>query len=218
MRVLDTTGRAFSSLLSPSSWPIMIGAVIASAFVVGLLWLVASWLIGWMVGGISWDWLTGVLQGAAAFALAWGLFPLLIPVFISVFVNQLAASIDKREYGDKPQGKNLPFMPELKMDLGFTVYALIINILLLPVYLIPGVNLIAYYVINAYLLGKQYFMMISRRHMDTDERKSLTKKHRSRIYICGLILVLVTTIPGLNLVGPAFAAAMMVHLFQVVRK
>ena len=183
----------------------------------GVLWLVASWLIGWMVGGISWDWLTSFLQGAAAFGLAWGLFPLLIPLFISVFVNQLAASIEKREYGEKPQGKNLPFMPELKMDLGFTAYALIINIFLLPIYLIPGINLIAYYAINAHLLGKQYFMMISRRHTDNDARKSLAQKHRSRIYICGLIVVLVTTIPGLNLVGPAFAAAIMVHLFQALR-
>ena len=215
LRVPQITQRTLASSLSPSAWPFIFGAMAVSALVVGLLWLLCSWLIDWIAGGwMSWDWLIGFLQGAAALGLAWMLFPLLIPAFIGMFVNQLAAKIDRREYADRPQGQDLPFLPEFKMDLGFALYALLLNLLILPIYLIPGINLIIYYVLNAHLLGKQYFMMISRRHMDPIALKAHMKQHRWGVYVYGLLIVVASTLPLANLLTPAFATAMMVHVYQ----
>ena len=52
-----------------------------------------------------------------------------------------------------------PFWPELLHDLGFTVKALLLNILVLPLYLVPVLNLVLFYWLNGRLLGREYFVM-----------------------------------------------------------
>lgn len=189
-----------------------------SGTVIGGLWLVSAWCIDWVISGwISWDWLINALQGVAAMIFVWLLFPLLIPAFISVFVNKLAANIERREYVDRPQGLDLPFGPELRMDLKFAAYAVLLNVLALPVYFIPGLNLIIYYVLNAHLLGKQYFMMVARRQVGAAGIKPAIKQQRMMIYALGMVIVLCSTIPIFNLLAPAFATAIMVHAFHSER-
>lgn len=214
--LMSITQRAFISTASPRSWPIILGAIAVSALVIVVMWALCSQLIGWLVEHIvSWEWLISFLQGAAAIGLVWALFPLLIPMFISFFVNKLAADIDAREYPDRPAGSNMPFWPEFAMDAKFALYALLLNLLALPAYLlIPGINLVIYYALNAHLLGKQYMMMVLRRHVPKSQLKEEMKRYRHRIYLCGFVIVLCSTIPLLNLLAPAIATALMVHAYH----
>lgn len=211
----QVTQRAFYSTFSRGTMPIMLGALGVSIAIIMVLWWLSSWLIGSiLLDYIEWDWLITLMQGAAALGLVWGIFPLLIPLFISFFVNQLSAIIESREYPESPQGSDMPFWPEFAMDLRFSFYAIGLNLLILPFYLIPGINLIIYYALNAHLLGKQYMMMVSRRHIADQPLQDLLEAEKTKRYIYGLIIVFFSTIPVLNLIAPIFATALMVHAYQ----
>ena len=53
---------------------------------------------------------------------------------------------------------------------------LAVNILALFLLLIPGINLIAFYLGNGYLLGREYFELAAMRHLSTAEASSCVRR------------------------------------------
>jgi CysZ protein len=91
---------------------------------------------------------------------------------------------------------------------------LAVNILALFLLPVPGINLIAFYLGNGYLLGREYFELAAMRHMPPDEAKQLRKANRVTVLLCGLIIAGIASIPILNLITPLFATAFMVRIFK----
>jgi CysZ protein len=91
---------------------------------------------------------------------------------------------------------------------------LAVNILALLLLLIPGVNLIAFYVGNGYLLGREYFELAAMRHMSVAEAKRMRKANQLTVFLCGLIIAGLASVPILNLVTPLFATGFMVRMFK----
>jgi CysZ protein len=91
---------------------------------------------------------------------------------------------------------------------------LLVNVVALFLLLIPGVNLIAFYVGNGYLLGREYFELAAMRHMSLAEAKRMRKANRLTVLLCGLIIAGVASVPILNLVTPLFATGFMVRMFK----
>jgi CysZ protein len=89
-----------------------------------------------------------------------------------------------------------------------------VNILALFLLLIPGVNLIAFYLGNGYLLGREYFELAAMRHMPAAEAKQLRKANRVTVLLCGLIIAGIASVPILNLITPLFATAFMVRIYK----
>jgi uncharacterized protein involved in cysteine biosynthesis len=103
------------------------------------------------------------------------------------------------------------------MGLASAGRALGYNILAAPLYvllLVTGVGVpIAFFAINAILLGRDLQDMVAARHV-TDYRKlsaewSLPKAQR---FLLGLITALLLAIPFVNFLAPVLAAAMATHL------
>jgi len=80
--------------------------------------------------------------------------------------------------------------------------------------LIPGVNLVAFYLGNGYLLGREYFELAAMRHLPPAEAKKLRQANRLTILLSGLIIAGLASVPILNLVTPLFATAFMVHVYK----
>jgi CysZ protein len=80
--------------------------------------------------------------------------------------------------------------------------------------LIPGINLIAFYLGNGYLLGREYFELAAMRHMPPDKAKQLRRANRVTVLLCGLIIAAIASVPILNLITPLFATAFMVRIFK----
>ena len=78
----------------------------------------------------------------------------------------------------------------------------------------PGVNLIAFYVGNGYLLGREYFEMVAMRHLPAEEARRLRKAHMGYVSLCGLIIAGLASVPILNLLTPLFATAFMVRIYK----
>lgn len=145
--------------------------------------------------------------------LSWILFPLLLPIIVSFFDEKIAGRVEHHFYRDLPIPQ-YPFWPTFWQDVRFSLWAVFLNIVCLPLYLIPLVNLVLYYLLNGYLLGQQFFRMAAGRHISRPDAQILMVRHRWLILTGGAMIAFCATVPLLNLVSPFLGVAMMIHLFQ----
>jgi uncharacterized protein involved in cysteine biosynthesis len=96
--------------------------------------------------------------------------------------------------------------------------AVVVNILLLPVYLVPGINLFVYYGLNGYLVGREYFELVALRRVDGAMAQVMWRRHRGRLILVGVIIVFLLSLPLINLVAPVIGAAFMLHVFEELRR
>src|SRR3546814_18297369 len=79
---------------------------------------------------------------------------------------------------------------------------LILNLLVLPLYLvliwIPPLNLLLFYLLNGYLLGRQHFEMVAVPRLDLATAKPLRRSFRGPVILAGAALPSLLTITHLN--------------------
>lgn len=218
-------GLLFISALSAlrSLWVPGMFAILCRSLVVTILALIAFIIV--MTGLSSWaaQFMTdpilrehaGVLGGLSAAALAWFLFPGIMPLIITFFDERIIGTIEASDYpGAKPAPR--PFWPELAHDSRFALIAIGLNILVLPLYMVPVINLFLFYVLNGFLLGREFFMTVARRYLGIPAADALRKTHTRAITLGGIGLSLMATIPLVNLFAPFWGIALMTHLFHTL--
>ena len=159
-------------------------------------------------------WLNTVLEWIARFFAVIVLIPLVHPVVAlvaSLFLERIAGIVEAEDYPSDPPGRDQPIFQSIIVALRFTTVLIVVNLIALPFYLVPGVNLVLFWVVNGYLLGREYFELVSLRHLDVEAARTLRKRFRFRIFMAGLVIAFFATIPILNLLAPLFATAFMVH-------
>ncbi|ABS65164.1 protein of unknown function DUF540 [Parvibaculum lavamentivorans DS-1] len=162
-------------------------------------------------------WVDTILQFIARFLAVIVLIPLVHPVVTLVagfFLETIAARVEAEDYPADPPGNDQPFLQSLVVALRFTLVLIVVNLLALPLYLLPFVNVALFWVINGYLIGREYFELVALRHVSTTEAELLRKRYRARIFLAGVVIALFTTVPVLNLFAPLFATALMVHTYK----
>lgn len=168
----------------------------------------------------SWaGWLGMVAAVLAGLALALGLGLLIAPVtalIAGLFLDDVAEIIEREDYPLDPPGQALPTMTAVLVSGKFLVVVLLGNILALLLLLVPGVNIAAFFLINGYLLGREFFEFAAMRFHSEADAKVLRRQYRGTVFAAGLIIAMVLSIPIVNLLTPLFAAAMMVHLHKLV--
>ena len=104
--------------------------------------------------------------------------------------------------------------PALWVGAKFSVVALAVNLVALALLLVPGINLVAFFGANAYLLGRGFFELAALRHLPIDEVRALRRAHGVRISLAGCFPAALSLVPILNILTPLFAAALMVRVAQ----
>lgn len=171
--------------------------------------------------GADWGWpvLDEIIDYLSGAFLVVVLILLLMPVsalFAGLFLEDVAAAVEARHYkGDAP-GRDQPFVQGLWIALKFTGLLILLNILALPLYFIPVVNVVAYWGLNGYLLGREYFELVALRHLTPEEARSLRRSKSVRIFLGGVAAAAFASIPILNLLTPFFATSLMVHVHKQV--
>jgi CysZ protein len=56
--------------------------------------------------------------------------------------------------------------------------------------------------------------MVAMRHLPPEEAKRLRKSNMTYVFLCGLIIAGLASVPILNLLTPLFATAFMVHVYK----
>jgi len=112
-----------------------------------------------------------------------------------------------------------PFTSVLVAIVGMMVLAVVLNLLALPVYLLlPGINFFVFLGLNGYLLGRAYFEGVALRRLDTAATRAARHRFGGRIFLGGLVIAGLFSLPLVNLVAPVIATAFMVHLFEALRQ
>jgi CysZ protein len=213
--MLAAAGQAFQELFTPPFRAVLWKCV---GFTIGLL-IVLIVAVEWTFSHfVQWPgWIETTIEWLGGFALVVGSIFLIPPVtslIAGLYLDDIAAEAERAAYPSDPPGKELATLPAIFLALKFFLVVLAVNILALFLLLIPGVNLIAFYLGNGYLLGREYFELAAMRHMPSGEAKQLRKANRITVLMCGLIIAVVASVPILNLITPLFATAFMVRIFK----
>jgi len=186
-----------------------VGAFVILAFgVSGLLYALHVTGIGWL------DKAVGALGGIAELGLAYLLFPAVVPAVSSLFLDDVAAAVERRHYPLAGPARSAPLAELLVGTLRFLAVSIALNLLALPLYLVPGMNLAVFLGLNGYLLGREYYEQVAERRLDLPALKALRRRHRLRLFVAGVVICGLAALPLVNLLAPVIACAFMVHLFQ----
>ena len=180
-------------------------------------WLALPWLQTLLPGMPSWaGWLGGII---AAIALAFGMALLIAPVTAIVaglFLDDIAEVVERTDYPGDPAGRAMPALRSLVLSARFLGVVILGNIVALLLLLVPGVNIAAFFIVNGYLLGREFFEFAAMRFRPEEEARALRRHYAGTVFIAGLVISAFLAVPLLNLVTPLFAAAMMVHLHKAI--
>jgi CysZ protein len=163
------------------------------------------------------DWAALALAALAGFGIAFGLAFLLAPVTALVaglFLDDVAEVVERRDYPAEVAGRAMPLGAAMIGSIKFLGVLIVGNLVALLLLLVPGVNLVAFFLVNGYLLGREFFEFAAMRFRSPQEAGEFRRKHASTVFLAGLLIAAVLAIPVVNLVTPLFAAALMVHLHK----
>lgn len=214
--------KAVTQLLDPRFrrvlWIGLIGTVLAYI----LVYLAVGWGLGRLqIFGVGWaDTLTDLLGGLAIFVVTLLLFPSVATLLMSFLLETIAAAVESRHYPALPPPRRQGLAESLWVAVRFTAVALLINLLALPVYLLllfAGIGVGLYYIVNGYLLSRDYFEMVAGRRLEPQAADALRRRHRIRLWLLGMVLALLSTLPVINLLAPLVATAAMVHEVETLR-
>jgi len=181
---------------------------------------VFPWLQSFLPDLPSWvGWVGLAAAVVAGIGLAVALAFLIAPVSAIVaglFLDEVAEAVERYDYPADPPGAAMPPLRSLVISIKFFGVVVAGNVLALLLLLVPGVNLIAFFIINGYLLGREFFEFAAMRYLGEEEARALRRRHAGTVFLAGLLVAAFLAVPLVNLATPIFAAAMMVHLFKAV--
>ncbi|MEI9414840.1 sulfate transporter family protein [Mesorhizobium sp. Cs1321R2N1] len=180
-------------------------------------WLALPWLQTLLPGIPSWaGWLGGLI---AAIALAFGMALLVAPVtavIAGLFLDDVAEVVERTGYPGDPAGRAMPALRSLVLAIKFFGVVILGNIVALLLLLVPGINIAAFFIVNGYLLGREFFEFAAMRFRPEEDARALRRRYAGTVFLSGLVIAAFLAVPLLNLLTPLFAAAMMVHLHKAV--
>ena len=178
----------------------------------GIDWAIETWLEGSdgflaelasMGGGLI-----------AALVLAYFLFPIVATAFISLFLERIAKTVEDQHYPHLPPAKGLPILASLAVTARFVILMIGANVLLLVLLFLPPVYAVMWFVVNGWLIGREYLELVSMRRISVRDTDRLRKRRGTETLMTGVVLAVLLPIPLFNMVLPVFATCVMVHRFH----
>lgn len=225
--IYDSARLAFLNLLAPETRSAFWKSLGLTVLALVLLWIglresfvmiALPWLQAFVPDLPNWaGWLGFVLAIVASLGLALVLALLIAPVtalIAGIFLDDVAEVIEKRDYPNEPAGRAMPMGEALVASLKFLGVVILGNIVALFLLLVPGVNIIAFFLVNGYLLGREFFEFAAMRYRTPAEARAYRVQNRGLVFTAGLVIAAFLAVPILNLMTPLFAAGLMVHLHK----
>jgi len=204
------------------------GLAITAAVFAGLLgfeiWLFQAWFADELVRLAeigSWlAWIAEALAIAAMVGILLVLFPMFATMAVSVFLDDVALAVERRHYPDEREGEALPPVEALTLSGRFLLLSLALNLASLPLHLMglffPVINVCLFYGLNGYLVSREYFSLVSLRHMGRNDAERLRRMHSGKVFAAGTVVVFLMTVPVVNLAAPIVGTAFMTHVFKAL--
>lgn len=210
-------GRAFEQLGDPAIRKVIWISIAGALAVMVLLVLGAGAAMQWLTL-VDWGWLDGLIDFIAtfgAFVLAFMAFPAIAVTISTMMLEDVAEAVEQRHYPGLGPARPVSVLAGLVSGLRFFAVWLGVNLVaFLLTLVLPGINLVVFYAVNGYLLGREYYEIVALRRLPAKEAAVLRRSNRGTVFLAGLVIAVLMTVPLVNLLAPIVAAAFMVHVFQ----
>jgi CysZ protein len=220
---------AVGQLADPRIRGVLWLGVLGALAVFACLWAAVWWLLTAVDPSAIWglstlidwfgdyvDWIAGIAFAGAMLIATFLLFPAVVTIVVGLFLDRVADAVEARHYPDLGAPRHQPLLETLASTVKFAVVVVLLNVLVLPLYLLlfflPPANLVLYYLLNGYLVGREFFELAAFRRMPAAEAVRLRRGFRARVLLAGVILTFLMTVPVVNLLAPVLGAAFMVHV------
>jgi len=213
--MLSAARQAFGELFSPPFRSAMVKCVGFTLALLAGLFIAVQWSFAYFVAWPDWiETSVQVLGGLALVAASIFLIPPVTSLIAGLYLDDIAAVVERQGFPADPPGRELPIARSIWLAIRFFFVVLIVNLVALLLLLVPGVNLVAFYVGNGYLLGREYFELAAMRYVSEREAKRIRKANSTTVLLCGLVIAAVASVPILNLLTPLFATSFMVRMWK----
>ncbi|MDQ8732226.1 sulfate transporter family protein [Bradyrhizobium sp. LHD-71] len=229
--MLDAAAKALSQILSPPMRRILWRSVGLALAVIAVVAIALQRLLSWFAtSGELWaetllgpgfdtplNILAWILSIAAALGIVIGavfLMPAVTALIASIFVDDVAEEVERVHYPAERPGVALPLSRALVESLKTALLAVLLYLLALPFFFFAGLGVIVFFLVAAYLLGREYFLLAAMRFRPIGEAKAFRKQHAGTVFAAGCFIAAFVSIPIVNLATPLFGTAFMVHMYK----
>jgi len=219
--------RAFDLALRQLGDP-KLRAVVWQSLLLSLVLQVGIAVLAWWVlqhfAVFRWDWVNEAIRwlgGGAVTVLALLLFPASFGIVISIFMERIADIVEAEFYPQLGKARGIPIWTGIWTGVVFLLAVVFLNLVMLPLYLVAlfvaGLGAVLFYAINGWLTARLYYEQVALRRLSPPEVKAWRKANAGVLWLTGIVIVFLGTIPILNLIVPVFGTAAMVHVAQTLR-
>lgn len=222
--LLQAINRSWQQLLHPRFRSVFLTAI--SAALATLALLTFSLNLYWPESySFGWDWLDefGNWISSAGFwsVVAVGsylLFPGVVTMVMGLLADKIATAVEQEYYPNRIGTRPISISETLWSATKLTLLMLIINLLALIPYLLlflmtSGLGTLALFMaVNGYLLGREYYEMVTARHLDKISMNRMRITYSGKIFLGGAVMAGMFLVPFLNILAPIIGAAMMTHI------
>jgi uncharacterized protein involved in cysteine biosynthesis len=228
MKLFSDFAKALSQLSDPKFLWILIKAVGLSAVLFGgayfgIIWLAVTVLPGsvtlpWLGTIPIGDWFSAVAFTGALIMAVFLMFPV-AAVFLGFFLEDIADAVEATHYPSLPKVPPMPFSAAMGEALRFLMIMIIANLFALIIYFASTLLApVIFYIVNGFLLGREYFQLVAARRLGAKAARKLRKAHRWEIWFAGILMAVPLSIPVVNLLVPLLGVATFTHQFHRLNK
>lgn len=106
-------------------------------------------------------------------------------MLVGGFLFDFAAERVEKAIG-APKARAISLGEGVANGLKIALPALLLNLLALPFYFVPGVNVAVFYLLNGILMGREYATLAAARQMSFSEAVALRNRHSFPVFLVGL--------------------------------
>jgi CysZ protein len=229
--MFSAAAKALAQMFTPPFRAVLLKSIGLAILVLIIFGIGLHRLLGWLAGigegyleGVAGQgmatplhallWVLAIMAGFGLVAGAVFLMPAVTSFVASFFSDEIAAEVEHMHYPADPPGVPISLTRATIEGVKTGLLALLVYLIAMPFVLFAGLGFLIFFVANAYLLGREYFLLAAMRFHSVEEAKSLRKLHHATIFSAGLFIAAFVSVPILNLATPLFGTAFMVHMYK----
>ncbi len=143
---------------------------------------------------------------------------LMVPVaavVVGFFLDGIVSAVELKHYPHLPPVTSLGFSEQLLDALRFFGLVVAANLVALAIYLLVApLAPFIFWIVNGYLLGREYFTLVAMRRLGAKGAADLRKRHMPRIWLLGIAMAVPLSVPLLNLIVPILGVAVFTHQYH----
>jgi CysZ protein len=214
---------AFGQLTDPKLrgvlWQSLLLSLVLQIALIALAW----WGLA-SFATFKWQWVNDLIRWlgtGAVIVLALMLFPASFGIVISIFMERIADIVEAKHYPALGPARGIPIWTGLWTGVAFLVALVALNLVMLPLYIVAifvaGLGAVLFYAVNGLLTARMYYELVALRRRSPADVKAWRKANPGILWLTGIAIVFLGTIPILNLLVPVVGTAAMVHVAQSLK-